>query len=123
MTIDLEKFSLGKTLVTVQRYTSGYTDGIFSKTLYSSFDTWASVQPYNTIEKDLVFEPSGGERVEEILIMYTTVEIFQSDNSSPNPTSDIVLVLGKEFKPVKVENWGFLHNQHYRVLLRRFDGV
>lgn len=123
MTIDLEKFSLGKVLVTVERYTSGYTGGIFAKTLDSSFTAWASVQPYNTIEQDLVFEPSGGERVEEILIMYIKEEIFLSDNSSTNPTSDIVLVSGRSYKPVKVENWDFLNNEHYRVLMRRFDGA
>jgi hypothetical protein len=122
MTIDLQTFSLGKTLVSVERYTGSYTDGIFSKSLASAFQTWASVQPYNTIEQDLIFEPNAGERVEEILIMYTNVKIYQSDNSSTNPTSDIVLVLGKSFKPVKVENWIFLNTEHYRVLLKRFDG-
>ena len=122
MTIDLQKFSLGKVLVTVERYTGSYDEGIFTNSLASAFQTWASVQPYNTIEQDLIFEPNAGERVEEILIMYTSVQIFESDNTSTNPTSDIVLILGKSFKPVKVENWGFLNNEHYRVLLRRFDG-
>lgn len=119
----LRRFSLGRVEVTINRYTSAYTNGIFGKTLSCSFTAWASTQPYNTIEQDLVFEPQAGERVEEILIMYIGVEIFLSDNTSANPTSDIVLVKGRSYKPVKVETWDFLKTPHFRVLLRRFDGA
>ena len=123
MSIDLRRFSLGKVEVTIDRYTSTYEDGIHSKSLELTFTAWASTQPYNTIEQDLIFEPQAGERVEEILIMYIDVEIFMSDNTSTNPTSDIVSVKGRQYKPVKVETWDFLNTPHFRVLLRRFDGV
>ena len=58
--IDLKNFTLGSTKVSIQRYTGGYTNGIYVRTLASTITTWASVQPYSTVEADEIFDVSAG---------------------------------------------------------------
>ena len=123
MTIDLKNFSLFNTSIRIDRYTGSYTDGIYQRTLQESIITFASVQPYSTVEQDQVIDPVSGEWVDEIKLMYTTERIYLNNNQvQVNQTSDIITVDGEQWQPVKVEPWGFLANSHYRVLLNRFDG-
>lgn len=120
--INLATFSLGKTAITIERYTGSFTDGIYSYTLDSSIETFASVQPYSTIEPEQVQDPATGEWVKEILLMYTQTEVFQNDSSEANAPRDLIVANGKKYKPIRVEPWQHLGLQHYRVLLARYDG-
>ena len=121
MTIDLKKFSLG-TQVTIRRYTGVFTNGVFVRTLASSINTWASVQPYSTIEADQIMDPTTGEYVDQIRLMYTTELMYINDREETHNVSDLVVIDGDIWKPMKIENWNHLSNPHYRVLLRRFEG-
>jgi hypothetical protein len=121
--IDLKNFTLGSTKVSIQRYTGTYTDGIYVRTLASTITTWASVQPYSTVEADEIFEASAGESIEQIRWMYTTEKVYLNDNTVPaNATTDLIVVEGVTYKPTKVEEWQHLSIPHYAVLLRKFDG-
>jgi hypothetical protein len=123
MTIDLKNFSLFNQSIQIDRYTGSYTDGIYARTISESITTFASVQPYSTVEQDQIIDPTSGEWVDEIKLMYTTERIYVNNNQVPaNQTADIVIVDGEQWQPLKVEPWGFLNNPHYRVLLGRFDG-
>lgn len=122
MTIDLKAFSLGSTQVSIQRYTGSYTDGVFTRTLSETITTWASVQPYSTIEADQVFDPTTGEYVGQVRLMYTTELIYLNDRDKAANVSDLVVVNSETWRPMKVESWQHLSNKHYRVLLRKFDG-
>ena len=120
--IDLRKFTLGTTQVTIERYVGSYNNGVFSRTLDSTIDTWASVQPYSTVEADQIFEPDAGEYPEEIRQMYTTERVYVNDEKSTNPVADIIIVEGEKWKPIKIEVWQHLNNKHYVALLQKFDG-
>jgi len=121
--IDLKRFSLGTTQVTINRYIGSYTNGIFIRTLDTTIETWASVQPYSTVEDDQIFEPVAGEYVEEIRWMYTTEKVYVNDNKkASNPVTDLIVIEGETWKPTKVEFWQHLTNKHYAVLLQKFDG-
>jgi len=123
MAINFEKFSLGKVLVTVKRYTGAYVDGVFVKTLGSTFTTWASAQPYETEEQGQMYPPAAGQYSDELLIMYTSERIYLNDKEvTGNPVSDIITVYGKDWKPIKVQPWQHLQLQHYEVLLQKHDG-
>lgn len=123
MTIDLKTFSLFNQSIQIDRYSGSYTNGIYSRVLTESITTFASVQPYSTVEQDQIMDPVSGEWVDEIKLMYTTERIYVNNNQVPaNETTDIIIVDGDEWQPVKVEPWGFLNNPHFRVLLSRFDG-
>lgn len=121
--IDFARFSLGNTQVTIQRFTSVSDGGVVTRTLDLSFDLYVSVQPYSTIEQDQIQDPTTGEWVSEIRIMYSPVVVYMNDKDSANPTFDLVLVTGQLWKPIKVEPWQHLDLKHYRVLLRRYDGA
>ncbi len=121
--IDLSRFTLGTTKVTINRYTGAFVDGVFERTLSESIDTWASVQPYSTVEDDQIFDPRIGEYVEEIRWMYTTEKVYiEDEKNTTNPVADSITVEGEAWKPVKVEVWQHLSNKHYAVLLQKFDG-
>lgn len=121
--INLKNFTLGTTEVTIERYTGSYVNGIFSRTLSETLTTWASVQPYSTVESDLIFIADSGEYVEQIRWMYTTEKVYVNDEkNTTNPVSDLIIVEGENFKPVKVETWQHLSIKHYSVLLQKFDG-
>ena len=120
--INLKTFTLGSTKVTIERYTGSYTDGIYSRTLATTIDTWASVQPYSTVEEDVLFNPDIGEYVDEIRQMYTTEKVYVNDKDSSNPTTDLIIVEGEKWKPTKVEVWQHLNLRHYVILLQRFEG-
>ena len=120
--IDLKKFTLGSTQVSIQRYTGSFTAGVFSRTLSTTITTWASVQPYSTVEADEIFEPAVGEYIEEIRWMYTTEKVYVNDRDSSNPVTDLIVIEGETWKPTKVEVWQHLNNKHYAVLLQKFDG-
>ena len=123
MSIDLTKFRLSMENVTIKRYEGEYVDGVFNRTQIDEFTTRASVQPYSTIEQDQIFEPDSGERFEDIRLMYTKEKIYINDNSNTeNQVTDIIEVLGVEYRPVKVEYWQHLGLQHYKSVLRLFDG-
>jgi len=121
--IDLKNFTLGSTQVTIERYAGSYTDGIFSRTLSDTILTWASVQPYSTVEPDQIFDPAMGEYADEIRWMFTTEKVYINDpDETVNPVVDQILVEGAKWKPIKVEVWQHLNNKHYQVLLKKFDG-
>ena len=121
--INLRTFTLGTTEVTIERYTGSYTGGVFTRVLDTSFTTWASVQPYSTVEADEIFIPEQGEHLEQIRWMYTTEKVYINDEKeTTNPVSDLIIVEGEKFKPIKVETWQHLSLQHYAVLLQKFDG-
>jgi len=119
--INFAKFSLGSTQVTVERYTGSYTDGIYSYSLDSTFQMYASVQPYSTIEQEQIMDVTGS-RIERMLLMYSPQIVYQNSDDSTNPTRDLITVEGVKYKPVRVESWQHLSLQHYRVILRLYDG-
>lgn len=120
--INLATFSLGKTQISIERYTGTFTEGIYSYTLASTITTYASVQPYSTIEPEQIVDPASGQWVKEVLLMYTQTEVFQNDNSEANAARDLIVANGKKYKPIRVEPWQHLGLQHYRVLLALYDG-
>jgi len=121
--IDLKNFTLGSTKVSIQRYTGGYTNGIYVRTLASTITTWASVQPYSTVEADEIFDVSAGEYIEQIRWMYTSEKIYVNDKTvTANATTDLIVVEGVTYKPTKIEEWKHLSLSHYAVLLQKFDG-
>ena len=122
MTINLRTFRLAQTPVTIERYTGAFDNGIYIYTLDSTFDIQASVQPYKTIEDDQIFEPDAAQWIHDIRIMFSREQIFENNETSTNPTRDIVIVLGEKFKPVKSEVWLHLTEPHYRTILRKWDG-
>ena len=124
MTINLQKFALGKVQVTLNQYSGSYAGGVYSRTLTSSTQIWVSVQPYSTIEQDQLLDPDMGDRLDEIRLMYST-DLIRMNNDKVNPPTpgDLIVIEGEEWEPVKVEPWQHLNQEHYRVLLRRFDGT
>jgi len=121
--IDLKNFSLGKVKVTIDRYTGTYVNGVFTRSTSTTITTWASVQPYQTIEDEVLFDPNAGEYTDEIRLMYTTEKVYMNDrDTAGNPVTDIVNVEGDKWKPVKVEPWIHLNMEHYLVLLQKWDG-
>ncbi len=122
MTIDFAKFSLGKQEVTIRRYTGIFAEGVFTRTLASTIVTQASVQPWESINPDLVQDEEKGNFPLRILLMYSSIEVFMDDRNNGNETADEVVVLGKTWEPVKVDNWGHLGQQHFRTILKEFDG-
>jgi hypothetical protein len=120
--INLKTFTLGSTEVTIERYTGSNTNGIYTRTLDTTITTWASVQPYSTVEEDIIFNPATGEYVDEIRQMYTTEKVYVNDRDSSNPFTDLIVVEGEKWKPTKVEAWQHLNQKHYVVLLQKFDG-
>jgi hypothetical protein len=121
--INLETFSLGKQLITVNRFIGSYTNGVYTRTLDTSFTTWASAQPWTTIQPDEVLNAAKGAYPIRVLLVYTTVELFLDDRNNPSTKpADEVVVLGKKWEPIKVDNWNHLNMNHYRVILAEFDG-
>jgi hypothetical protein len=121
--INLRTFSLGSTQVTIERYTGSFSGGVFTRVLSTTITTWASVQPYSTVEADQTFDESVGENVEEIRWMFTTEKVYIDNvNNTSHPVGDLITVDGEKWKPIKVEVWQHLQNKHYAVLLQRFDG-
>ena len=121
--INLRNFSLGMEKVTVERYTGTYTNGVFTRELDSSFDIWASVQPYSTVEQDLMVDPSTGQWVGEIRQMFCEEKLYMNDKDNPNNlVRDKVIAGGVEWEPFKIEPWQHLSNKHYLVLLKKWDG-
>lgn len=123
MVMNFAKFSLGRVKVTVKRYVGAYVDGVYAKTLDSTFTSWASAQPYETEEQGQMYPPMGGQWSDELLVMYISERIYLNDKEvTANPVSDIITVHGKDWKPIKVQPWQHLHLQHYEVLLQKHDG-
>jgi hypothetical protein len=121
--IDFSRWSLNRKKVTIQRYHGAYADGVFNRTLISSTEVWASAQPYKTIEGDLISDPTRGENVEKPLILFTNNVIYMNDTANPEYTiSDLVIVDGRKWKPISVDNWTFQGLPHYRSVLQLFDG-
>jgi len=117
------KFSLGSEQVTIERYTGSFTGGVYTRTLTENISTWASVQPYSTIESDQIFDSDMGAWREEIRQMYTTERVYIDDEkNTAHPLGDLIVVQDVKWKPVKVEVWQHLNLRHYTVLLQRFDG-
>jgi hypothetical protein len=123
MTLNLKKFSLGKVQVTIKRYTGSYINGIYTRALDSTFTEWVSVQPYSTIEQDQLLDPDAGDRIDEIRLMYSPISIRMNDDKNPATPGDLITIMGEDWEPVKVEPWLHLDIEHYRVLLRRYDGA
>ena len=121
--INFETYSLGKVQVQIDRYVGSYTDGLFSRTLDETINTWGSGQPYITIEGDLVSDMSRGENVEKPLLLYLKEQIFMNDATDPDHTvSDLLTINNRQWKPIQVQRWDFLNLPHYRVVLQLFDG-
>lgn len=120
--INFSNFSLSRVQVTVNRYTGSYTEGIYSYTLDSTFDMWASAQPYSTIEQEQIFDPRIGELVERFILLYTDTLVYENNDVGANPARDLVIVNGVTYKPVRVESWQHLSLEHYRVILQKYDG-
>ncbi|TDI74604.1 MAG: hypothetical protein E2O82_03735 [Betaproteobacteria bacterium] len=120
--IDLRRFSLNKTQIQIQRYSSTLVDGIVQKTLDETLQAWASVQPYDTVDPSSRFEPEVGRWVEEKYIMYIDQVIYQDNSSDLHPDADIIVADGVEYEPIRVQKWLHLNNEHYKVLLQRYDG-
>lgn len=122
MTIDFRKFSLNKTEIRIDRYAGSYVGGIYQRTGPTSTTAWASVQPYDTVDPAQIFEPQVGQWVDEVYWMYINQVIYQNDNENSNPTADLIIVDGVTYRPVRVQKWLHLSNEHYKVLLQRYDG-
>ena len=121
--INFQTFSLGRVEVTIERFVGSYTDGLFERTLDETINTFASGQPYLTIEGDLISDPMRGEDVEKPLVLYLNERIYMNDSTDPDhPVSDILTIDNRQWKPIQVQRWDFLNLQHYRVVLRLFDG-
>ena len=120
--IDFRTFSMNRTEVTVERYTSTLTAGVYQKTLSSTLTFWASVQPYDTVDPASIYEPEAGSHVEEKLWMYCSELVYSDDSASDNPTADIVIVDEVSFKVKRVQKWLHLSIPYYKALLVRFDG-
>lgn len=124
--INLARFALARELVTVERFRGVYVDGIFTRVLQDTFTMSASVQPYRTVEEDIVFEVPAGEWIDNIRIMYSNLPVYPNDNNQRNrsehPVADIVYVKGRKYRPVKSEEWLHLSLPHYRTILRIWDG-
>jgi len=121
--IDFRNYSLGRVEIQIDRYIGSYTDGLFSRTLDETINTFGSGQPYLTIEGDLISDPMRGEDVEKPLLLYLNEQIFMNDATDPDHTvSDILTIDNRQWKPIQVQRWDFLTLPHYRVVLRLFDG-
>ena len=120
--IDFANFSLGRVQITVDRYTGSYSEGIFSYSLSSTFQMYASVQPYSTIEQEQIMDVTGS-RIERMLLMYSPQIVYQNNSDDlTNTTRDLITVDGVKYKPVRVESWQHLSLEHFRVILRLYDG-
>jgi len=125
MTIDFRRFSLGKTKIEIQRFIGEYPDGssVFVRTLNQTIDAWASVQPYDTVEPEQIFEPMTGQWVNEVYWMFIDQVVYQNNNQDiTNPVADLILVDSVLYRPIRVQKWLHLSNEHYKVLLQRYDG-
>lgn len=121
--VNFKQWSLNKIQIQILRYTAGYTDGVYARTLSETIDTYASAQPYKTIDADQTFRSEMGENVEKRLILFLNEEIFLDDEDNPTQTvNDIIVADGRQWKPVSVNNWNFQNLTHYRAVLRLFDG-
>ncbi len=121
--INFERFSLGKTQITIERFIGSYTDGLFSETLSETINTFASSQPYITIEGDLISDPSRGENIQKPLVLYLKERIYMNDATDPDhQVSDLLIIDNRKWKPIQVQRWDFLSLPHFRVVLRLFDG-
>ncbi len=122
MTIDFRRFALGKTQIEIQRYSSTNVGGIIERTLTETITAWASVQPYDTVDPAQIFEPQIGQWVDEVYWMFIDQVIYMNNNQETNKTADIIVADGISYRPVRVQKWLHLSNEHYKVLLQRFDG-
>ena len=123
MTIDFRRFSLGKTQVTINRFeTVESSPGVYTKNQTDTILAWASVQPYDTVDPAQIFEPQAGQWVDEVYWMFIDQVIFMNNNQETNETADIIVADGVSYRPVRVQKWLHLSNEHYKVLLQRFDG-
>lgn len=121
--VDFSRFSLGQVQIQIERYTGSYTDGIYSRTLETTINTWGSAQPFVSVETDLISLPERGEDVEKYLILYLQDEIFMNDAGDPDRTaSDLLVIDGRKWKPIQVQNWGFGTLSHYRAVIKLYDG-
>ena len=111
--------------VTIERYTGSYTDGVFTRTLDSTFDINASFQPYSTTEDSDKFMPTRGTNVEQKAYLYCKEELYTTDATNSHPVEDMIIVNGVKWKAVRVEPWTyptFRSVSHYRYVLELFDG-
>ncbi len=122
MAIDYRRFSLGKTQISIERYTSTLVDGVWQRVLDSTLTDWASVQPYNTVDPADRFEPQAGIWIEERYVMYIGQVVYPYDSESSNPTSDIIIADGVKYQPIRVQKWLHLNHEHYKVVLKLYDG-
>ena len=119
------RFSLNNQPITIQRYTGAYdNDGIYQRTLSETITAYGSMQPYKTIAPTEMFMPSRGENVEQKVILYLNMLLYMNDGTQNHETSDLVLMDGRTYKPVSVENWNYGKSNlsHYRYVLKVFDG-
>jgi len=117
-------FSLFDVPITVERYTGvlNPVNGVLERTLVETLQTFASAQPYKTIEGEAIFDPSRGVNVEKVLLVYTSIEIFMDDKTDSNPVADILTIDGRKWEPISVNNWNFSSMGHYRTVVGLFDG-
>lgn len=120
--IDLKRFSLAKSKVTIERYSGSYVGGIYQRAVSETIQTWASVQPYNTVDPSNQFQPTNGSWPEEKYIMYIDQVVYADDPDNPNQTADKITADGVAYEPIRVQKWLHLNNEHYKVILQKWDG-
>lgn len=142
--------------IRILRYFGGFVDGIYVRTLNNTINTYASAQPYKTIDADQLLRPEKGENVEKRLILFLNEKLYLDDEATntladfelvppilpplfnqappnaadfggvgPSPTqevNDLVVIDGRPWKPISINDWNFGNIPHYRAVLRLFDG-
>lgn len=115
-------FSLYNQKITIERYVGALVEGVYTRTLDSTFEVWASPQPYRTIAPQLLDDATRGEYLKKTLVIFLSVLVYVNEEASPNNYNDFIIVNGRKYEPLSVEEWGFLNQQHYRVIARVYDG-
>lgn len=117
-------FSLFNQEITIHRYVGALVDGVYTRALDSTFQVWASAQPYRTIAPQLLDDATRGEYLKSTLVIFLPIDttVYLNEQGNPNNYNDLIEVQNKLYEPLSIENWGFLNQQHYRCIARVYDG-
>jgi hypothetical protein len=101
--------------ITITRKAAGsYVNGIFVAGAVSSISATASVQPLNGREQVTLSEL---QRAKETLKMYTSTEVFVS-NEAAGRSADLVSLRGRVYEVQRVEPWEYDFSFFKAILVR-----
>lgn len=79
--VDFKQWSLNQVQIKILRYFGGFVDGVFVRTLTQTIDTYASAQPYKTIDPDQLMRPEMGENLEKRIILFLNERLFLNNEA------------------------------------------